>query len=363
MYRHLLVPIDATDLSVELVASAVDFAGSARARITFLHTIPDYAGLPFGNTEAWRTASADDGAGVDARRAREVLVKAEAAAHAYGVPCCSMQAVTKNPSSAIVAAAQSKGCDLVFMASHGGSKPAMALSSETLDAVMHAGLPVLVAASGVLQPPARAIAIIRDEHRSLATVLHAGMHVLAVARSAGDAPDADLMRAIVGYLERFRVAQHHPKEEDYLFRRLRARTPSFDAELDELERQHERDRLLVAAIAGRVEALSAAADDEVRASAVQALEDAVTDYAAFIWEHLGREEGVILPAARRHLTCADWAEIDAAFTNNTDPQFRQLFSRILDLARSRDDLSLLAADVTQQHSMQSTICCHQGPEK
>jgi hypothetical protein len=121
-----------------------------------------------------------------------------------------------------------------------------------------------VAASGVLQPQARAIAIIRDEHRSLATVLHAGMHVLAVARSAGDAPDAVLMRAIVGYLERFRVAQHHPKEEDYLFRRLRARTPSFDAELDELERQHERDRLLVAAIAGRVEALSAAADDEAR---------------------------------------------------------------------------------------------------
>ena len=37
-------------------------------------------------------------------------------------------------------------------------------------------------------------------------------------------------------------------------------------------------------------------------------------YTAFQWEHLGREEGVVLPAARRHLTEADWRAIDAAFS-------------------------------------------------
>ena len=31
--------------------------------------------------------------------------------------------------------------------------------------------------------------------------------------------------------------------------------------------------------------------------------------AQFIWEHLGREEGVILPAARRYLSDADWQDI------------------------------------------------------
>ena len=43
MYRHLLVPVDATDLSIEVVVGAVDFAASAGARVTFLHASPDRA--------------------------------------------------------------------------------------------------------------------------------------------------------------------------------------------------------------------------------------------------------------------------------------------------------------------------------
>src|SRR5262249_37614093 len=152
---------------------------------------------------------------------------------------------TDEPSGAIVSAAQGKGCDLVFMALREGCKPAAALSSETLDAVMAAGLAVPVGTSRVLPPEGRAIALIRDEHRSLASVLHAWMHALDVARSGGAASDPVLMREIIVYLEAFRVAEHHPKEEEHLFRRLRARTSAFDAELDELERQHERDRLLI----------------------------------------------------------------------------------------------------------------------
>ena len=54
---------------------------------------------------------------------------------------------------------------------------------------------------------------------------------------------------------------------------------------------------------------------------------------------MGREEGVILPAAQRHLLPEDWAAIDAAFAENRDPNFggdtdkeyRQLFSRIVNL--------------------------------
>jgi hemerythrin-like domain-containing protein len=150
------------------------------------------------------------------------------------------------------------------------------------------------------------------------------------------------MRAVVGYLERFRLGLHHQKEEEQLFRRLRERTSAFDTELDELERQHERDRLLVAEMSGCVEALSAVAGDQARASAVQALHDVVAHYAAFSWEHLGREEAVILPAARRHLTAEDWADVDAAFARGSDsrragamdPISRQLLSRVLELARS-----------------------------
>ena len=37
MYRHLLVPIDDDDLSLEVVGSAVGLARAVGARITFFH--------------------------------------------------------------------------------------------------------------------------------------------------------------------------------------------------------------------------------------------------------------------------------------------------------------------------------------
>jgi hemerythrin-like domain-containing protein len=95
-----------------------------------------------------------------------------------------------------------------------------------------------------------------------------------------------------------------------------------------------RDRELVSELTAMVEAQATSAVDTAE------LERAVKRYATFIWEHLGREEGVILPAAERHLTEADWAEINAAFAENRDPrfggdtdaEFRRLFSRIVNLA-------------------------------
>ena len=63
-------------------------------------------------------------------------------------------------------------------------------------------------------------------------------------------------------------------------------------------------------------------------------------YATFIWEHLGREEGVILPAAERHLTAEDWDALATAFAANreaesaaqADAEYRRLFSRIVNVA-------------------------------
>ena len=165
------------------------------------------------------------------------------------------------------------------------------------------------------------------------------MHALARAREEDRPVDLALMRAIVRYVRAFPVALHHPKEEQYLFRRLRERTPVVNAELDELERQHERDRQLVDEITALVDALDGAGA-ATRASLTRTLEEAVGRYATFQWEHMGREEGVVLPAAQRHLEAGDWAAIDAAFAANADPRFdqeddgdfRHLFSRIVNLA-------------------------------
>jgi nucleotide-binding universal stress UspA family protein/hemerythrin-like domain-containing protein len=334
MYRHLLVPVDGTDLSIETVGRAVEFARSLGARVTFFHAQPDYAASLSGDAEVVRATSPADFAYAFAGRARELLAKAESAARAQGVPCESRSTANDTPYLAIIAAARDAGCDLIFMASHGRrSQLGMMLGSQTLKTLVHAGMPVLVSATANPAPPARAIGIIRDEHRSLAAVLHAWMHVLASARRAGTRPDAALMQGILRYLQTFPVALHHPKEDDYLFRKLRARTAEADAELDELERQHARDRELVAELAAMTDAVANGAGD------LAGLDQAVTRYATFMWDHLGREEGVILPAAERHLTAEDWSEINAAFAENRDPrfggdtdaEFRRLFSRIVNL--------------------------------
>jgi nucleotide-binding universal stress UspA family protein/hemerythrin-like domain-containing protein len=342
MYRHLLVPIDGTDLSVEVVGNAVGLARSLGARITFFHATADHASSLRGDADVLRLTSLEDYEYAYTGKARELLAKAAAAARALGVPCESAHAVSDKPAAAIVKAARERGADLIFMATHGHrGRIGMALASETLTVLMTSGLPVLVAATGDPSPPARAIGIIRDEHRSLAAVLHAWMHALATARAGGIAADATLMQAMVRYIAAFPVALHHPKEDEYLFRRLRERSPAVNAELDELERQHERDRQLVAALTRQVQALANAPAGQAAVRLTGDLDDAVKAYASFLWDHMGREEGVILPAAQQHLLASDWAEIDAAFADNRDPrfsgetdhEFRQLFSRIVNAAQ------------------------------
>ncbi len=345
MYRHLLVPIDGTELSIQVVGNAVGLARAVGARVTFFHAVADHAGSLRGDLEILRVTSADDYNYAATGKTRELLSKAEAAARALGVPCESMWAVNDRPAQAIVAAARDRGCDLIFMASHGHrGKLGMALASETLTVLMNAGLPVLVSATGEPEPPARAIAVIRDEHRSLAAVLHAWTQLLADARAGNTSAHPVPMRAIIHYLRNFPVKLHHPKEEKYLFPVLRARTSAVDAELDELERQHERDRGLVAELASRVEALAAGHDDATRVAATRDLEQAVARYADFHWEHMGREEAVILPAAQQHLTAGDWESINAAFSQDpdirlggeTDLEYHHLIARIVTLAGDRD---------------------------
>lgn len=322
MYRHLLVPIDNTDLSTVTIGQAVEFARSFGARITFFHAQAGDASSLQGKVEG---------------RARELLTKAESAARAQGVPCSSVAAVSDAPYSVILPTAREKACDLIFMASHGRRNAIGVMpGSQTLQVLAGTEIPVLVTISAHSPAAAQAIGLLQDEHRSLAAVLHAWLFMLAASHTQGTAPDAARMKAMLHYIKAFPLTQHHPKEKKYLFGKLRERTSALNAELDELDRQHERDERLIADLTNLVDryaAGSAAADD---------VEVAVSTYAKLTWEHMGREEGVILPAAQRYLTEEDWREINSAFAENKDPhfgndmdvEFRQLYARILELAAS-----------------------------
>ena len=154
------------------------------ARITFFHAVPDAAaGLLRGDAELLRASAHGEYDYAYHGKAGELLAKAKAAARALGVPCDSQHVASDRPAQAVSDAARRVGCDLIFMASHGhGGKLGMALSSETLSVLTNSGLPVLVSSTGELPPPARAIGIIRDEHRSLAALMQAWLQALAEAR-------------------------------------------------------------------------------------------------------------------------------------------------------------------------------------
>ncbi|MBB4285150.1 hemerythrin domain-containing protein [Roseospira goensis] len=176
--------------------------------------------------------------------------------------------------------------------------------------------------------------IIRNEHRNLYRVVHL-LGSLARDQAAGQAPDFDVMTQIVDYLDTFMDRFHHPKEDRYLFARLRDRDPQAGAILDELEDEHRRCPVGLIDLRRALEAYRAG-----QPGAEAAFLEAVRTYLRFQTKHLQKEDGIVLPMARRSLTAEDWAEIDAAFADNTDPLFsdsaraetRALFHRLVNAA-------------------------------
>ena len=336
MYRHLLVPLDVSTLATELVRQSVDLAKSLGAKVTFFHAETDYGSTGVAALERvmWPSLFNDQVAG----DARAVLAKAAVVAREAGVEHDLLTVASDRPHEAILGAAEARGCDLIVIASHGrrGLRGLM-LGSQTQNVLQQASLPVLVLAleSNMAEwERIEALAILRDEHRSLAAVAH-GLELLArEAGTQGQAPRFDLLRAIVHYIRAFPEAQHHPKEDAYLFPRLRARTPEFNDTLAELERQHRSGGKLVDDLEQSIDRYEADP-----ASGFAQFADAVARFVASQEQHMRLETRVILPAAYRHLTSDDWSDIGRAFAENGDPrfradtreEFRELFVRILNL--------------------------------
>lgn len=180
-----------------------------------------------------------------------------------------------------------------------------------------------------------ALSIILDEHRSMAAVTHGLRFLVHEMREKGTEPDGRLLWAMLYYIDTFPQKLHHPKEEAYLFRRLKMRTREADKAILELEEQHRAGVEHVKALEGSLGKYQAGAPggrEEFMAAAER--------FADEIAVHMALEENVLIPIAKRHLLPEDWAEIAAAFGENGDPrfgaepdhEFRSLFSRIVNLA-------------------------------
>lgn len=180
-----------------------------------------------------------------------------------------------------------------------------------------------------------ALAIIQDEHRSLAAVVHGLRYLMREIRERNAKPDFRLLWAMVFYLDAFPEKLHHPKENAYLFSRLRQRTHEADAVIAKLEQQHLAGSRHVRDLELALGHYEAGLPDGLEQFHV-----AVEKFADEIMKHMALEESTVLPLARKYLTAEDWVEICSAFSENGDPRFdavtdqecRNLFTRIVNLA-------------------------------
>jgi branched-chain amino acid transport system ATP-binding protein len=180
-----------------------------------------------------------------------------------------------------------------------------------------------------------AVTIIKDEHRSIAAVLH-GLRYLVDEIGAGRMPpDFTLFSAMLRYIQEFPDKLHHPKEDDYLYRVLRQRNLAAATLLDELQAEHVLGRELTSDL---VHALQ-----DYQRKGREGLDEfdrTLQAYTEFHWSHMRKEEEQTLPLAEKALTAEDWKTIDAAFQSNNDPiigidvrrEFRELFRHIANLA-------------------------------
>lgn len=321
MYHNLMVPVDNSMLSAANVDAAVQLAHRLGARITFFHATADLAATSDG--DLLRIIAPDEFSVESLGDTNAVLSKAAASAAARGVPCETLAKTSDRPAEAIVDAAQARGCDLIMMASRGVRGVAGWLHSSQTERVLRrspvALLVTRVASNDPLTPSERALAIILDEHRSIATVVRGMRDLVQEAAASGAAPDLVSLRTMLTYVQAFPLRLHHPKEEMFLHRRLRERTPACDQLLRELEEQHAREHELVGQTLGKLQTVNPS-DEASVASLIQGVEALVEH----IWQHLALEERSILPAARQHLHEDDWQEMADAFEGNNDPRFGEL---------------------------------------
>ncbi|HRP65776.1 MAG TPA: hemerythrin domain-containing protein [Thauera sp.] len=180
-----------------------------------------------------------------------------------------------------------------------------------------------------------AMRILMDEHQSLAAIIHAIRHMIGEIGAGRLQPDHKLLEAMVHYLDAYPEKRHHPKEDEFLFGPLRARTHEADAALDKLEAEH-------AQAEARIAVLEAAVKGYAQNPAnFEAFKTAFNDYAEFYRTHMMTEEREVLPLIRKHFRAEDWERANAGFIAD-DPlsgtrasarageeDFAQLFSKLV----------------------------------
>src|SRR5262245_31504342 len=145
MYRHILIPIDGSELAEKAVAAGIDYARETGARVTLFTAVPEYRPPSEGEVMARKVVSIADHQRNSEKLAKGILERAADRARAAQLSFAADYAESDQPWQAIIDAAQRHGCDAIFMGSHGRRGFAAAWhGSETHEVLTHSKIPTLV---------------------------------------------------------------------------------------------------------------------------------------------------------------------------------------------------------------------------
>jgi len=146
-YKHIMLPVDGTELARKAEKECIAFAKSIGAKVTAIHVVSHFH-LHFQPWAAPRSVHTkiekehEEEAGEIAQKMISALTMR---AKADGVECDGLVVVGDHPYEEIINSAEARKCDLIMMASHGRrGLDAVLLGSETVKVLTHTKIPVLV---------------------------------------------------------------------------------------------------------------------------------------------------------------------------------------------------------------------------
>lgn len=138
MHKHILIATDGSALAQKGVVAGLELARTFGAKVTAVtvsepatHLVPDagFVDLPEAEEDA----------------ARAILAAVADAAGEADIACDTVHVANQYPAEAILKTAESRGCDMIVMASHGRRAIGrMLLGGEAVRVITQARVPVLV---------------------------------------------------------------------------------------------------------------------------------------------------------------------------------------------------------------------------
>lgn len=146
MYKHIMLPVDGSKLSLRAVDECLVFAKSIGAKVTVLNVVPHFNMRVTVGFSSDVVKTLEKTREAEYKKAGErMIAELRAQAKAAGVACEGLVVIGDSPYEEIIAHAEKRGCDLIMMASHGRrGLDAVLIGSETVKVLTHTRIPVLV---------------------------------------------------------------------------------------------------------------------------------------------------------------------------------------------------------------------------